>query len=109
MSFITVSELVLWQRSDMAFSLLDVHRGQARSADAHAIPGAGWFDPALWLDWKDRISTAKPAVLYCVYGHEISQGLAAALSAMGVDARHLVGGLEAWKAAGQPLCVIADE
>ena len=108
MSIITVAELALWHRSDMAFSLLDVRRRQARLADGNAIPGAEWFDPALWLDWKDRIPTDKPAVLYCVYGHEISQGLAAALNAMGIDARHLVGGIEAWKAAEQPVYAVPN-
>ena len=108
MSIITVPELALWQRNAVAFSLLDVRRKGARSADAHAIHDAEWFDPALWLDWKDQIPGDKPAVLYCVHGHEISQGLAAALCAMGIDARHLVGGIEAWKAADQPMYVVAD-
>jgi thiosulfate sulfurtransferase len=45
---------------------------------------------------KDR-----PAVLYCAFGHEISQGLVAALRALGVDARHLDGGIDAWRRAGQ--------
>ena len=101
MNFITVPELVLWQNSVMAFSLLDVRRAQARAGDGSAIPGAMWFDPAFWLDWKDRIPSDKPAVLYCVHGHEISQGLAAALCAMDVDARYLTGGINAWKTTGQ--------
>ena len=108
MSIITVPELALWQDSSMTFSLLDVRRARARAAAAYAIPGANWYDPASWLDWKDQVATAKPAVLYCVHGHEISQGLAAALCAMGVDARYLLGGIETWKAAQQPVCAIAD-
>ena len=45
-------------------------------------------------------------VLYCAHGHEISQGLVAALRAMGVDARYLDGGIDAWKAAGEPADVV---
>jgi rhodanese-related sulfurtransferase len=49
----------------------------------------------------------RPAVVYCAYGHEISQGLVAALRALGVDARHLDGGIEAWRQAGQPVQPLA--
>jgi thiosulfate sulfurtransferase len=100
MSVITVAELALWQRGGFAFQLLDVRRAAARAADGSDIPGGSWRDPALWLDWKDGIGTASPVVVYCAHGHEISQGLTAALRAMGVDARHLEGGISAWKAAG---------
>ena len=100
MSSITVAELALWQRGDFNFTLLDVRRAQARAADGSDIPGARWLDPALWLDWKNDIGSERPVVVYCAHGHEISQGLTAALRAMGVDARRLEGGITAWKAAG---------
>lgn len=99
---ITTAELALWQ-GKLPFTLLDVRRAQARAADGTEIAGATWLDPSAWLDWKDQIPKDKPAVLYCAHGHEISQGLTAALRAMGLDARHLVGGIEAWKAAHLPL------
>ena len=100
MSTITVAELVLWQRGGFDFTLLDVRRAQARAVDGTDIPGARWLDPTLWLDWKDAIGNARPVVVYCAHGHEISQGLTAALRAMALDARHLDGGMTAWKAAG---------
>ena len=103
MSVITVAELALWQRGDFDFTLLDVRRAKARAADGSDIAGARWLDPARWLDWKDDIGSARPVVVYCAHGHEISQGLAAALRAMGVDARHLDGGISGWKAAGHPV------
>jgi len=103
MSTITVAELALWQRAGFAFQLLDVRRAQARAADASEIAGGSWRDPALWLDWKNGVGTGRPVVVYCAHGHEISQGLTAALRAMGVDARHLDGGISAWLAAGQPV------
>ncbi len=103
MSVITVPELALWQHGNFGFQLLDVRRAQARSADGSDISGARWLDPALWLDWKDSIGCEQPVVVYCAHGHEISQGLTAALRAMGIDARHLEGGISGWKAAGQPV------
>jgi thiosulfate sulfurtransferase len=39
-------------------------------------------------------------VVYCVYGHEVSQGIADHLRAHGFAAARLEGGIEAWKAAG---------
>jgi rhodanese-related sulfurtransferase len=103
MSHITIDELALWQRGGFEFQLLDVRRAKVRSADGADIPGARWLDPALWLDWKDGIGNSRPVVLYCAHGHEISQGLSAALRAMDIDARTLDGGFSAWKAAAQPV------
>jgi thiosulfate sulfurtransferase len=91
MGHMTVRELALWQGGDMPFTLLDVRRAAARQGDGTHIAGDQWLDPALWLDWKDGVA----------HGHEISQGLTAALRAMGIDARHLEGGIAAWKAAGR--------
>jgi thiosulfate sulfurtransferase len=104
MSHLTVAELALWQRGGLPFTLLDVRRAAKRRAESDQIAGGQWLDPALWLDWKDRFEHAPtPVVVYCAHGHEISQGLVAALRAMGADARHLEGGIEAWRAAGQPV------
>ena len=105
MSHITPAELALWQAQGFAFTLLDVRRDAARQQQAASIADARWLDPAAWLDWKDGIaatSAAQPVVLYCAKGHEIGQGLCAALRAMGVDARYLVGGLEGWRNDGRP-------
>jgi rhodanese-related sulfurtransferase len=101
MSHVTVPELALWQGGGMPFTLLDVRRAAARQSDGTHIANDQWLDPALWLDWKDGIAKDRPTVVYCAHGHEISQGLTAALRAMGIDARHLDGGIAAWKAAGR--------
>ena len=109
MSHITIAELALWRRARFAHTLIDVRRAAARGSDSTGIPGASWRDPAAWLDWKDQVSREVPAVLYCVHGHEVSQGLAAALRALGIDARHLSGGIGAWKTAGEPVEAIGEE
>jgi thiosulfate sulfurtransferase len=101
MSILTVAELALWQPAHFDFTLLDVRRAQKRRAEGDEIAGGRWLDPAAWLDWKDEFENApRPVVIYCAHGHEISQGLTAALRAMGADARHLAGGIEAWRQAG---------
>ena len=112
MSMITVAELALWQRGGLDFALVDVRRGRVRASDGADIAGATWLDPAQWLDWKDGVVEAnagRPVVLYCAHGHEISQGLAAALRAMGADARSLAGGYSGWQAAAQPVVAIGEQ
>jgi thiosulfate sulfurtransferase len=104
MSHLSIDELALWQRGGFAHTLIDTRRAAKRASEGDQIAGSEWLDPASWLDWKDRFEGARvPVVVYCAHGHEISQGLTAALRAMGADARHLDGGIEAWRAAGQPV------
>ncbi|MNG28548.1 hypothetical protein D3C84_1138250 [compost metagenome] len=45
----------------------------------------------------------RPAILYCAQGHELSQGCAATLRAMGLDARYLIDGFAGWLGAGRPV------
>jgi rhodanese-related sulfurtransferase len=104
MDSITVDELAMWQRAGHAHTLLDVRRAERRRADGVEIAGSLWMDPAQWLDWKDSMAQReprRPVVVYCALGHEISQALSAALRAMGMDARHLEGGIAAWREAGR--------
>jgi thiosulfate sulfurtransferase len=108
MSHITAEELALWQAQGFAFELLDVRRAGVRAEQGAQIAGASWHDPAAWLDWKDSIDTQRPAVLYCAKGHEIGQGLTAALRALGVDARYLVGGMQGWLEQGRPTVPLGD-
>ena len=103
MNHITTAELALWRRSGYEFTLLDVRRAEKRRIDADQIEGGAWLDPARWLDWKDTVSKERPAVVYCAHGHEISQAMTAALCALDVDARFLVGGIHAWRQAGLPV------
>lgn len=101
MPSISVSDLAQQLKQGKPMRLLDVRRAQAVAASGVQIAGAHWKNPALWLDWKDDIPHDLPVVLYCAHGHEISQGLSAALQAMGANACHLEGGIEAWQAQGQ--------
>lgn len=100
MNSITVAELAFWRNNAFDHVLFDVRRQVKREADDAEIGNGQWLDPALWLDWKDHVPQGKPIIMYCAYGHEIGQGMAAVLRAMGHDARFLEGGIDAWQAAG---------
>ena len=106
MSDIHVNELALWRKAGFEHVLIDVRRDIKRAAEADEISGGQWHNPAAWLEWKDAVAATapgQPVVVYCAYGHELSQALAACLRALGRDARHLVGGIEEWRKAALPV------
>jgi len=83
--------------------VIDVRKRAAFEADTAMLPTARWRDHAEVDRWMAELDPAEPAVLYCVHGHEVSQGAAADLRRHGYDARVLSGGIEAWREAGVPL------
>lgn len=90
-------------------ALIDVRRESARQTAGMTIAHSIWRDPAQWLNWKDEVAAlSEPVVFFCVHGHEISQGLTAALRAMGKDARYLEGGFSEWQKVGRPVAEIAS-
>ena len=103
MSCISMCELAEWQAAGRRFTLLDVRRAPVRLAAAAEIAGAQWRDPQAVFDWKDQVPRDRPVILYCAQGHEISQGCAATLQAMGLDARYLIDGFAGWRSAGLPI------
>ena len=62
-----------------------------------------WRDAADAAQWTGALDRARPVVVACKAGHELSQMAAAELRARGFDARVLAGGYEAWSEAGLPL------
>jgi thiosulfate sulfurtransferase len=103
MQRITVCELTEWRAAGRAFTLIDVRREQARHNDGAEIAGALWKRPEDLLTWKDSVPRDRPVVFVCAHGHELSQGAAATLHAMGLHALYLVDGFAGWRAAGQPV------
>jgi rhodanese-related sulfurtransferase len=101
MERITIVELEEWQRSQRTFTLLDVRRAKVRAADGADIAGTEWRSPDGLFTWKDVIPRDRPVVVVCAHGHEISQGVAATLRAMGLDARFLVDGFAGWRDSGR--------
>lgn len=83
--------------------LIDVRRSAIYEQADSSIPGSQWRDPAEVGAWSATLPTGQAVVVYCIYGHEVGRATALRLRARGVVARFLVGGIDAWKAAGRPL------
>jgi rhodanese-related sulfurtransferase len=83
--------------------LLDVRRRPAFAAEPGLIPGAVWRDPEQVDRWAASLNPDRSVVVYCVHGHEVSRGVVDRLRHLGLDARLLEGGIEAWKAADGPV------
>ena len=99
---VSVEALRAAMQSSAAPRVLDVRRSPAYSQSGEQMAGASWRDPAEVDLWSKDLLPGRPVVVYCVHGHEVSQGCADHLQAQGVDAHYLEGGLEAWKQAGGP-------
>lgn len=80
--------------------LFDVRRRPAFEAAPDRMTGSSWRDPSEVSAWDAELSREVPVVVYCVHGHEVSQGVAERLQATGVDAAYLEGGIEGWREAG---------
>lgn len=77
-------------------TLLDVRRRAAFEADPRVIPSAIWRDPETVDLWARDLPREVPVVVYCVRGHEVSQGVVHRLQGLGIDAALIEGGIEAW-------------
>jgi rhodanese-related sulfurtransferase len=82
--------------SAAAPTVIDVRRAATFDADDWMIAGAIRRLPEEVAVWARELDPARPVVVYCVHGHEVSQGTAAALRLAGLDARHLEHGIAAW-------------
>lgn len=100
---ITAAELAARLGTPDAPLLLDVRRRAVFEADGQRIAGARWRDHRLAAEWGPALPPGRPLVVYCVHGHNVSQGAVAVLRALGLPARHLAGGIEALRAAGGTL------
>jgi len=83
--------------------LIDVRKPPAFRDSTAMIAGAIRRDPAAVADWGPRLRRVREVVVCCAHGHEVSQGVAAALEAQGRNARYLQGGIAAWQEAGGAL------
>ena len=83
--------------------VIDVRRTKAFVDSDDMVAGALRRNPETVTSWTNDLPTAGAIVVYCVHGHEVSQNVAAALSASGLTARYLEHGLEGWREAGGAL------
>lgn len=87
--------------------IVDVRRADVAGAEPARIPGALWRDHMAAAEWGPALDAGQGIVVYCAHGHNVSQLAAALLTAEGLDARVLEGGLDGYRAAGGP--VVARE
>jgi Fe-Mn family superoxide dismutase len=80
--------------------LLDVRRAGVFEVATTMLPGAAWRDPACVPVWAGQLPVDREVIVYCVYGHEVGRVTAMRLQALGVNARFLDGGIDAWQRAG---------
>jgi thiosulfate sulfurtransferase len=83
--------------------IFDVRRTVAFNADSRMLASAQRGTPDHVAEWGQQIPAGQPVVVYCVYGHEVSQGVATALREFGIDARYLASGITGWAELGLPL------
>jgi len=100
---ITVSELRAALGGDDPPIVIDVRKAPAFQDATTMIAGALRREPQSAAEWARSLPPASSIVVYCVHGHEVSQGAARALAAHGLSARYLEGGIEAWLGAGGPV------
>ncbi len=106
--FISIQDLIPRLGVRDCPSLIDVRRAEAFESAADMIPGAAWRDPAEVEVWAHQIPADADVVVYCVHGHEVSQGAAATLRRLGRSAVYLEGGLEGYRVAGGDLIARPD-
>jgi len=78
--------------------VIDVRRRPAFMESDAMISGALRREPGEAHAWAKSLPSAGAVVVYCIHGHEVSQGAAATLGETGIAARYLEGGFEGWKA-----------
>jgi superoxide dismutase, Fe-Mn family len=93
-----------WASDQVGDALVfDVRRAGVFKNARTMIPGARWCDPADVPTWAAELPADRALLVYCVYGHEVGRVTALRLQAAGLNARFLIGGIDAWQAAGRPL------
>ena len=100
MTSINVGEVSAALGSDSPPIMIDVRRREAFLKDTKTAAGALRRDPERVSSWAPELPAAGKVVVFCVHGHQVSQGVAQALKEQGRDAAYVEGGLAAWQEAG---------
>ena len=89
--------------------VIDVRKAAAFDETPRMLPGARRGLPDAIADWASQLPKSKPIVVYCVHGHQVSQGTAVTLCALGFNACYLEGGIADWIAIGLPTAACRPE
>src|SRR4051794_28776973 len=85
----TSSELYAVLGLPDAPTIIDVRRPAAYDQSPHILPSARRGIPDQVSTWARDLPKSRPLAVYCVHGHEVSQGAADTLNALGFSARYL--------------------
>jgi rhodanese-related sulfurtransferase len=88
--------------SEAAPVIIDVRRDADFAGANTLLADAFHRSPDNVEEWRTELPTGRQVITYCVHGREVSQGVAAALRLMGVDANFLEGGIAGWIGQGLP-------
>src|SRR5258707_2271156 len=100
----SISPEILYARlgSDAAPIIVDVRRDADFAGAETLVADAFHRSPDHVEQWRTDLPGGRQIVTYCIHGREVSQGVAAALRLMGVEANFLEGGLADWTEQGLP-------
>jgi Fe-Mn family superoxide dismutase len=96
---ITVDEVKAMAAAGTPVQIIDTRPKHYSSKSHDIMEGAIWRDPERVDEWMGDLSKNEPVVTFCVYGFHIGCETAATLRKAGFDARYMLGGHFAWKAA----------
>ena len=102
-SSITPQDLIERIGTPRSPRVVDARRAAAFAEADDVIAGAVWRDHRQVEAWAADLARDDEIVVYCVHGHQVSQSAAARLRHLGLQARVLQGGIEAYRAAAGPL------
>ncbi len=88
--------------SEAAPIIVDVRRDADFAGADKLVADAFHRSPDHVEQWRTELPSGRQIVTYCIHGREVSQGVAAALRVMGVEANFLEGGIADWVEHGLP-------
>src|SRR5258706_10949517 len=88
--------------SEAAPIVIDVRRDADFANAATLVADAFHRSPDAVERWQTDLPSGRQIVTYCIHGRDVSQGVAAALRLMGMEANFLEGGIADWIEQGLP-------
>jgi rhodanese-related sulfurtransferase len=101
----SISPQQLWHLIGTADApqLIDVRRRDIYESTPGVLPASIWQEPTEFGRWGPTLDRARPIVVACKAGKELSQFITAELRGAGYNAAMLEGGSFAWSDAGLPM------
>src|SRR5712691_11537074 len=104
LSSIAPAELYARLGTAAAPTVVDVRRRADFATAGELIISAYHRDPDEVEQWRKDLPRGRQVVVHCVHGHEVSQSVATAPRAAGVDAAYLQDSSAGWTPRSLPTC-----